>query len=196
MEDTCPSHRDSPAAHGRCHHCAALRLWASVPPTTRHEVDALLRRRAVVPAVAALRAGMPDGGTPPLWPALDAVLERRQWLTARGEVTPPVLEPTAEEMVAKVIAASAPAVAVEVCWDGDSFGWIEDLVAVVARPGGEHPRFDEVTLWSYRGPGAADRGRAVARHLGVPFHFEHPGAPDVDLPRWWDRCGSQAQHRS
>jgi hypothetical protein len=196
MEDTCPAHRDSPAGRGRCHHCAALRLWASIPPTTRHEVDVLLRRRAVVPAVAALRAGMPPGMVPPLRSALDAVLERRRWLAARGEVAPPAAEPTVEEMVATAGAAGAPVVAVEVCWDGDPRGWIQDLIAVVARPGDDHPRYDDVTLWSYRGPGAAERGRVVARHLGVPFHFEHPGAPDVDLPRWWDHCGSQAEHAS
>jgi hypothetical protein len=193
MEDTCPSHRDRPAAPGRCHHCAALRLWARVPQTTRTEVDALLRRRAVVPAVAALRAGMPDGA-PPLRSALDAVLERRRWLAGHDEVTPPASEPDVDAMVSAVVAAGAPAVAVEICWDGDSFGWIEDLIAVVARPGPDHPHFDEVPLWSYRGPGAAERGQAVARRLGVPFHFEHPGAPDIDLPRWWDRCGSEAQH--
>jgi hypothetical protein len=193
MEDTCPAHRTA-VGFGRCHRCAALGLWSSAPAATRAQVDALLRRRAVVPAVAALRAALPAGAPSAVHPVLDAVLERRRWLADRGEVSPPPPEPTVDEMVATIVAADAPPVAVEVCWDGDASGWIADLVAVVARPGDDHPHYDEVALWSYRGADVADRGRAVARLLGVPFHFDHSGAPDIGLPRWWDRHWSPAPH--
>jgi hypothetical protein len=83
-------------------------------------------------------------------------------------------------------------------WDGDTQGW-----CVVDRPGRYHSRFDEEWLTTLRHGGdirvfngqvppwpeahqAAEQGRAVAQHAGVPFHFTNPDEPDIDLPRWWD----------
>jgi hypothetical protein len=34
---------------------------------------------------------------------------------------------------------------------------------------------------------ATETGHALASSLGVPFDFADPDAPDVELPRWWDR---------
>jgi hypothetical protein len=188
MQPTCPDHRDAVPGRDHCHRCAALALWFAVPADTRDEIDGHLRRRSVVAAVRALRGTTSGGPVSALHRALDAVLERRQWLQDRGEVTPLPAVPSLEEMLATVAAAGAPPVAVEVCWDGDPFGWIADLVVVVQRPSFHHRRYDEVSLWAYRDGTAAERGTALADRLGVPFHFEQPDEPGLDLPRWWDRA--------
>ncbi|MDG6109870.1 hypothetical protein Daura_17775 [Dactylosporangium aurantiacum] len=36
---------------------------------------------------------------------------------------------------------------------------------------------------------ATTEGQAVAAHLGVPFFFASPAAPDIGLPHWWDGQG-------
>ncbi|MGW1323390.1 hypothetical protein ACWD64_12740 [Streptomyces antibioticus] len=98
------------------------------------------------------------------------------------------------------LAAGAPGrvVAVEAVWDGDTVhDWFVNLLAVTTAPDGDH-RLATV----YRGravhhldgedPGTlhpsalvADRtGRALAAHLGVPFHFASPDTPDDEAPRW------------
>ncbi|QRX90521.1 hypothetical protein [Streptomyces noursei] len=76
--------------------------------------------------------------------------------------------------------------AVEARWDGDTVhDWFVLLVAVLADPSGEghlatvHHR----PGGSAPGVAAAQAGRALADHLGVPFHFASPDAPDVpDAP--------------
>jgi hypothetical protein len=187
MQPTCLDHRDAVSGRDHCHRCAALALWFAVPADTREEIDGHLRRRATIAAVRALRSATSGGAVSTLHRALDAVLERRQWLQERGEVAAPPSVPSLDEMLATVAAAGAPPVAVEVCWDRDSFGWIADLVVVVERPSWHHSRYDEVSLWAYRDGAAADRGRALADRLGVPFHLERPDEPGLDRPRWWDR---------
>jgi hypothetical protein len=187
MQPTCPDHADTGTGRRHCHRCAARALWFSVPSDAREQIDALVRQRAASRAVRTLRAAVATAPVPALPAAFEAVLERSRWLEERGEVVPAPGVPSVDEMAAAAEAAGAPVVAVEVCWDGDPFGWIEDLVAVVERPSEHHPRYDEVALWSYRDGAAAGHGKRVAERIGVPFHFEQPDPPDLDLPRWWDR---------
>ncbi|GAB3336103.1 hypothetical protein RMN56_30805 [Micromonospora halotolerans] len=97
-----------------------------------------------------------------------------------------------ESLVERARRITDRVVAVEGYWDGDSFGWHARLVAIVARPGHQHPHFDEVGLGSL---GVADpediaKGQAVAAALGVPFHFTQPERADIGLPRWWDNYPS------
>lgn len=60
------------------------------------------------------------------------------------------------------------------------------LVAVLDEPAGDGHL---ATVYYHSGgprPGAAAAaaGRALADHLGVPFHFASPDVPDDQAPRW------------
>jgi hypothetical protein len=175
-------------------------MWMRLPQEVRERIDAELRRRRVLPAIVLMRA---EGGlepTPGLHEAQAVVLERFGWLAGQGLVEP---EPKVE-LSQLITAIERPVAAVEAVWDGDTQGWFVRLVAIVQRPSRHHARFDEVTLALFRRGGdirlfngevppwpeavEADKmGRAVASSLGVPFHFTDPDAPDVELPRWWNR---------
>ncbi|MER6308510.1 hypothetical protein ACWCXK_32760 [Streptomyces sp. NPDC001739] len=77
--------------------------------------------------------------------------------------------------------------AIEALWDGDTLhDWFVLLVAILDDPAGEQHL---ATVYGRTGgppPGStADRaGRALAQHLGVPFHFPSPDVPDDEAPRW------------
>ncbi|HVK22118.1 MAG TPA: hypothetical protein VM677_12230 [Actinokineospora sp.] len=128
---------------------------------------------------------------------------QRGELDGQGLLEPEPPPPTTAELIARADGISEPVVAVEAVWDGDTQGWFIDLVAIVGRPGRHHDHFDELTLTVIRHGGdirlfngqvppwpeaqqASEQGEAVARHLGVPFHFVSQHEPDVDSPRWWD----------
>ncbi|MEV5172402.1 hypothetical protein AB0L10_15230 [Streptomyces flaveolus] len=74
--------------------------------------------------------------------------------------------------------------AIEALWDGDT---VRDWFVVPEGPDGEghlatvHHRPDDATPPR---PAAAEAGRALADHLGVPFHFASPNVPGDQAPRW------------
>ncbi|GGR87902.1 hypothetical protein GCM10010169_35190 [Micromonospora fulviviridis] len=177
--------------------------WNALSPQLRDRIDGLLCARRLIAAVVLLRR---EGGlqpTPGLYQAQDLLIERRAELDGRGLVEPEPTPATTAQLIEKAAAITAPVVAVEALWDGDTQGWCVDLVAIVRRPGRHHDRFDEVPLTVLRQGGdirlfnghvppwpearqATEQGQAVAQHVGVPFHFTSPEAPDVELQRWWD----------
>ncbi|MFC8274547.1 hypothetical protein ACFUJR_18860 [Streptomyces sp. NPDC057271] len=85
--------------------------------------------------------------------------------------------------------------AVEALWDGDTFGWMVDLVVVtdepevphrpaVIRHGGDIRLFDgTVSPWP-EAEGARRAGHALAERRGVPSHVAGPDRPDDGTPRW------------
>jgi hypothetical protein len=76
--------------------------------------------------------------------------------------------------------------AVEALWDGDTVhDWFVLLIAVLDDPEGEGhlATVHRAPEGSPAGPAAAEAGRALAEHLGVPFHFASPDAPDDEAPR-------------
>lgn len=177
--------------------------WDALSRQLRDRIDELLCEGRLIAAVVLLRR---EGGLQPppgLYQAQDLLNERRAELDRRGLVEPEPVSPTTAKLIEKTAAITAPVVAVEALWDGDTQGWYVDLVAIVRRPGRHHNRFDGVPLTVLRHGGdirlfnsqvppwpearqATEQGQAVAQHIGVPFHFTSPEAPDVDLPRWWD----------
>lgn len=177
--------------------------WEDLSPQLRVQIDELLRARELIAAVVLLRG---DGGLQPppgLYEAQDLLIKRRAELDRRGLVKDEPLPPTTGQLIEKVAAVTAPIVAVEALWDGDTQGWYVYLVAIVQQPGRHHARFDEVPLSVFQkgtdlrlfngqvppwpeAQQATEQGQAVARYVGVPFYFSSPDAPDVNLPRWWD----------
>ncbi|MGC9671370.1 hypothetical protein ACNTMW_33100 [Planosporangium sp. 12N6] len=177
--------------------------WIALSPQLRDRIDELLCARRLIQAIALLRQ---EGGlhpVPGLHEAQDMLMERRAELDRQGLVEPEVPPPTTGQLIELAANIAAPVVAVEALWDGDTQGWYVDLVVIVSRSSRHHDRFDEVPLTRLRygsdirlfngqvppwpeAQQATEQGQAVARHLGVPFHFTSPAVPDVDLPRWWD----------
>ncbi|KOV42000.1 hypothetical protein [Streptomyces sp. H021] len=76
--------------------------------------------------------------------------------------------------------------AIEAVRDGDTVhDWFVNLRAITDDPDEERPL---ATVYSHRdrdpAEAAAEAGRALADHLGVPFHFASPDTPDDEAPRW------------
>ncbi|WP_406036461.1 hypothetical protein OG799_18500 [Micromonospora sp. NBC_00898] len=177
--------------------------WNAIDPQLLKQIDELLCTGRLIQAVVLLRQGGGLQPPPGLYEAQDLLIERRVGLDRQGLLEPEPPPPTTAQLIEKADAITAPILAVEAFWDGDTQGWCVDLVAIVSRPGRNRDHFDEVPLTVLRHGGdirlfngrvppwpeaqqAIEQGQAVARHVGVPFHFTNPEAPDVDLPRWWD----------
>ncbi|MFF9983730.1 hypothetical protein [Streptomyces erythrochromogenes] len=76
--------------------------------------------------------------------------------------------------------------AIEAVWDGDTVhGWFVNLLAITDDPAEERAL---ATVYGRRdrdpSEAAAEAGRTLADHLGVPFHFASPDDPDDEAPRW------------
>ncbi|MES5820114.1 hypothetical protein [Streptomyces sp. RG80] len=162
--------------------------WAYLEERTRQEVDAdVLRDRRIAAVKTVWEALRPlEVG---LHHAEKVVQARYEALGDRVRHRPPDPLDT-PSLVARAAALPGPVAAVEALWDGDTVhDWFVVLVAVLDDPAGEgdlaivHQRSD--------GPSpsarAAEAGRALADHLGVPFHFPSPDVPDDEAPRWRSR---------
>ncbi|WP_055603895.1 hypothetical protein [Streptomyces aureus] len=158
--------------------------WAYLDERTRQEVDShvtrdrrLLALKAVWDALKPLELGLRE--------AEQVVHARYEALGDQVRYTPP--DPLDLASLAdRAAALPGRVVAVEALWDGDTVNdWFVVVVAVLDHPAGEghlatvHHRRDGLPP----GPVAEEAGRALAEHLGVPFHFASPDVPDDDAPR-------------
>lgn len=159
--------------------------WDYLEERTRQEVDAdVLRDRRIAAvktvwdAVRPLGLGVHD--------AEKVVQARYEALGDRVRCRPP--DPLdIPSLAARAAALPGRVAAVEALWDGDTVhDWFVVLVAVLEDPAGE----GDLAIVHHRSAGpppntvAAEAGRALADHLGVPFHFGSPDVPDYDAPRW------------
>ncbi|MFC8954704.1 hypothetical protein ACFT8P_19020 [Streptomyces sp. NPDC057101] len=158
--------------------------WAYLEERTRREVDAdVLRDRRLWAIRTVWRALRPLGLG--LHEAERVVQARYEALGDQVQRTPP--DPLDLPSLAAVAAALPGRVAaVEALWDGDTVhDWFVLLVAVLDSPEGEgHLATVYHRCGLPAGAVAAEAGRALAGHLGVPFHFESPDLPDDEAPRW------------
>lgn len=159
--------------------------WAHLEERTRREVDADVLRdrrlsavRSVWEALRPLEVGLHE--------AERVVHARYEALGDQVRHTPP--DPLdLPSLVARAAALPGRVAAVEALWDGDTVhDWFVLLVAVLDAPVGEGHLATVYHRPDVASPGsaAADAGRALAGHLGVPFHFASPDIPDDDAPRW------------
>jgi hypothetical protein len=159
--------------------------WTLLEDRTRHEVDAdvlhdrrLSAVRSVWEALRPLGVGLHEAEL--------VVHARYEALGDRVRRRPPdALD--LPSLAARAAALPGRVAAVEALWDGDTVhDWFVVLVAVLDAPAGEghlatvHHRSDGPAP----GVAAAEAGRALAGHLGVPFHFASPDVPDDRAPRW------------
>ncbi|MEU5099925.1 hypothetical protein [Streptomyces sp. NPDC020996] len=118
--------------------------------------------------------------------AEQVVHSRYEVLGDRVQRTPP--DPfDVPSLAARAAALPGRVAAVEALWDGDTVhDWFVLLLAVSNSPEGEGhlAAFYRRHGGSPHGVAAAEAGRALAAHLGVPFHFASPDVPDDVAPRW------------
>ncbi|MFI2200394.1 hypothetical protein ACH47Z_06325 [Streptomyces sp. NPDC020192] len=159
--------------------------WTYLEDQTRHEVDThvlddrpFLAVKAVWEALRPLGLGLNE--------AQQLVSERYEALgdRVRRREPDPLDVPS---LAARATAHPGRVAAVEALWDGDTVhDWFVLLVAVLDDPSGE-ARLATVCRrpgGPLPGTAADEAGRALADHLGVPFHFTSPDAPDDEAPRW------------
>ncbi|KUN69871.1 hypothetical protein AQJ46_19130 [Streptomyces canus] len=159
--------------------------WAYLEDRTCEQVDADVLRDRPLSAVRTVWEALRPLGVG-LHEAERVVHARYEALGDRVQRTPPDPLDLAS-LAARVAALPGRVAAVEAFWDGDTVhDWFVLLVAVMDPPDGEshlatvYHRPDS----SPPGAAAAKAGRALAGHLGVPFHFASPDVPDDEAPRW------------
>jgi hypothetical protein len=159
--------------------------WACLEEGTCREVDADVLRDRRLPAVKSVWEALRPLGVG-LHEAEQVVLARYEALGDRVQRTPP--DPLdLPSLAARAAALPGRVAAVEALWDGDTVhGWFVLLVAVLDTSEGEGHLATVYHRPDSPPPGvaAAQAGRALASHLGVPFHFASPDLPDDDAPRW------------
>lgn len=159
--------------------------WPYLEDRTRREADAhVLRDRYIAALLVVWEALRPLGVS--LHDAEKVVHARYEALGDRVRRTPPDPLDVAS-LAARAAGHPGRVAAVEAVWDGDTVhGWFVCLVVVLDDPSGE----GHVATVRYRrdapppGAAAAEAGRTLAHHLGVPFHFASPDVPDDEAPRW------------
>lgn len=165
--------------------------WAYLEERTRQEVDADVLRDGRIAAVKSVWEALRPLGLG-LHDAERVVQARYEALGDRVRRRPP--DPLdVPSLAARAAALPGRVAAVEALWDGDTVhGWFVVLVAVLDDPAGEG---DLATVYHRSGGSggsggsspsavAAEAGRALADHLGVPFHFASPDVPDDEALRW------------
>ncbi|MET7290252.1 hypothetical protein [Streptomyces sp. NPDC005573] len=159
--------------------------WTYLEERTREETDAEVLRDRRISAVRTVWEALRPLGLG-LHEAERVVQSRYDALGDRVRRTPPDPLDT-PSLAARAEALTGRVAAVEALWDGDTVhDWFVLLLVLLDDPEGE-----ACVATVYRGPGgsppgpaAAEAGRALAAHLGVPFHFASPDVPDDDAPRW------------
>ncbi|MEU6774962.1 hypothetical protein [Streptomyces sp. NPDC046759] len=159
--------------------------WSYLDEQTRREIDShVLQDRRMTALNAAWDALRPLRPEPR--PAEEIVHARYEALGDRVRRRPP--DPLdVSSLAARAAAHPGRVAAIEALWERDTVhDWFVVLVAVLEDPDGEGHL---ATVHHRAGgprpaPAAAEAGRAVADHLGVPFRFASPDVPDDRAPRW------------
>ncbi|MFJ3767556.1 hypothetical protein ACIPQJ_08265 [Streptomyces sp. NPDC090082] len=171
--------------------------WELLPEGIRSQVDGYVLQDARLQAVRIVRQTGRGRGLG-LHDAERVVHDRYLHHGDRIARTPP--SPLdLESLAARAAGCPGRVVAVEAVWDGDTVhDWFVLLLALTDDPVGEHELamiHREAAVLHLGGTRTRDRlhpaaeaaesaGRALARHLAVPFHFGSPDTPDDGAPRW------------
>ncbi|HEY9367839.1 hypothetical protein [Streptomyces sp.] len=148
-------------------------LWAALPLDVRERVDACVVRRRRIEALQVIRSTVAGTG---IHEGLELVLARTEILADRLEPLPAQDLDTLTGLAREL--PGGPPVALRLEWDGDTFGWMLELGAVLAGTEGEGRA---LALWregDWTEPLAT--AAALAERLGVPLH-----GPGDDGPAGW-----------
>ncbi|MFF5636655.1 hypothetical protein [Streptomyces sp. NPDC012825] len=138
-------------------------LWTALPQEARERVDAFVVRRMRVHAVREMR----DAGLVPrpgLYDCADLAVVRAEILADR---LVPLPAQDVDALAGKAAALPGPPAALELEWDGDSWGWILLLSAVLPGPPGRPRPLARWQVADWTEPLAT--ARALADRLGVPL---------------------------
>jgi hypothetical protein len=110
--------------------------------------------------------------------------------------------PTIEELLLKIAELPRQPVAFEAYWDGDSYGWMIILAAILESD--NYPGYEDIWLFDLRISDfrlfngefppwpesriANEMGHALGAKFGLPFYFPSPNHPEDDCPRWWEQA--------
>lgn len=169
-------------------------LWRVLSSQVRAQVDAHVLKGQKLQAVKVIRDSLEEP-RPGLYECMDLVAERFEDLGQRFTRSP-TAPLDLDELTAKVEALPQRPAAIEAVWDGDSEGWMVDLMAVTIEPRAEYRLATvqhgtdirlfngDVAPWP-EAQEASIIGRGLAERFGIPFYFASPDNPDF-APRWWD----------
>jgi len=138
--------------------------WGGLSPGLTERVDALVLQDERHAALRAIWEHCAQGSPLRIGDVQSLVADRHRVLADHIRWKP--VHPSREELTARLDAIEAPIAAIEAVWDGDSFGWVVLLLAIVAQPSKDHPDFAERALGSYRGETAKPD-----RRIGVDHRF-------------------------
>ncbi|RKH56353.1 hypothetical protein [Corallococcus aberystwythensis] len=161
-----------------------------------HEVDALILSGETMRAIGFIKNGMQCRlyDAVELMEARSRELEeiheswRQSRLAYRQTLTPGYWRSHA---LTNLEALPQPPLALEALWDGDSYGWILLVNAILPGASHEHPRFTAVQLVAMQGPSshmgevALEIGRVAQDRWKVPLYFPFR-EPSLSESRWWD----------
>lgn len=138
-------------------------LWTALPQEARERVDAFVVRRMRMHAVKEMReAGLVP--RPGLYDCADLAAVRTEILADR---LVPLPAQDVDTLAGKAAALPEPPTALELEWDGDSWGWILLLGAVLPGPPGRPRPLARWQQADWTEPLAT--ARALADRLGVPL---------------------------
>ena len=118
-------------------------LWETLSAQARTRVDDLVMKGYKLQAVKAIREALEEP-RPGLYECMDLVAERFEDLGQRFTRSP-TAPLDLDELTAKVRALPHRPSAIEALWDGDSEGWMVDLLAVTSEPRAEASPRDHST---------------------------------------------------
>lgn len=169
--------------------------WDALPKALRAQVDELVVSDEWFAAIRTLWESREQVRIP-LNTCQELVYQRQKALADRIRPKP---EPPRDldTLIAKICALPNRPDAIEAIWDGDSIGWMVDLLAVTATPRTEHRlavirHGGDIRLFNGQVPPwpeaqeATELGTRLAEHFSVPFYFDSPDEPDLPEVRWWD----------
>ncbi|MEU7576180.1 hypothetical protein AB0B50_01040 [Streptomyces sp. NPDC041068] len=182
------------------------RIWDALPQAVRERVDELVTADRMVGAMKEVWEAFGEGGALAGVPRPGGLRACQDLVAARYAVLADrvtrLSPPTVADMAAAIRAEAGRPVVIEALWDGDTQGWMVDVVAVFPPAGGGAVPRDlrlatlrhgsDLRIFNGQAPPwpeaveARGVGEELAGMFRIPFHFASPEEPDDQASRWWD----------
>ncbi|MEP7285580.1 MAG: hypothetical protein ABI947_07420 [Chloroflexota bacterium] len=127
-----------------------------------------------------------------------------EWLDNNPIISPENNEKFLQIALRKLATLDWKPEVIEAVWDGDTQGWMLELIVSANRPSEDNQPFTDYYLFWLRAGGdlrifngyvppwpeaqvGMFVGEGLSQQLGIPFYFPSPDEPDDDCPRWRER---------